>query len=150
MNTRRTAPLILFERHFVKGPAKDCWPWLASLNHGGYGVFGGAPGRPTRNAHTAAYVFYVGPVPAGLEVDHVCGVRRCVNPAHLRVVTHSENLRAHVEAFDPAFSSTQVAFRGNLRSQIESEAERCGRSFSSMARVLVQRGLATLQKASAA
>lgn len=75
-----------------------CWLWTASrapLN--GYGSFY-FNGRP-RPAHIAAYMMFVGPVPDGLELDHLCRVRRCVNPQHLEPVTRRENVR---RGFNPA------------------------------------------------
>lgn len=67
-----------------------CWLWKASTTFG-YGQF--APRnkmRPLR-AHRFAYELLVGPIPEGLELDHLCRVRHCVNPAHLEPVTHREN-----------------------------------------------------------
>jgi len=43
-------------------------------------------------AHQTAYEFLIGPIPAGLELDHLCRVPICVNPDHLDPVTHQENL----------------------------------------------------------
>jgi len=71
------------------GPG-GCWLWTAARYPGGYGQFrangkGGA-------AHRFAYELLVGPIPEGLEVDHVCHVRHCVNPGHLQAVTRSVNM----------------------------------------------------------
>lgn len=43
-------------------------------------------------AHRVAYELFVGPIPDGMELDHVCRVRNCINPAHLEAVTHEENI----------------------------------------------------------
>lgn len=51
-------------------------------------------GRMTR-AHRWAYEHFVGPIPSGKQIDHICGVTRCVNPDHLRIATPSENTRAY-------------------------------------------------------
>ncbi len=50
------------------------------------------------SAHRFAYESLVGPVPAGLELDHLCRVKGCVNPEHLEVVTRGENVRRAMEA----------------------------------------------------
>lgn len=44
-------------------------------------------------AHRVAYELWVGPIPEGMELDHRCKVRACINPAHLEPVTHAENMR---------------------------------------------------------
>ena len=78
-----------FERHILKGDG--CWLWTGSLNNKGYGQWG-QNGR-TRSAHRVAYEFYVGPIPEGLTIDHLCRTRHCVRPDHLEPVTSAENTR---------------------------------------------------------
>lgn len=68
-----------------------CWVWTASTKNG-YGQIGSGGHRgPPVLAHRVSYELLVGPVPDGLELDHLCRNRRCVNPAHLEPVTHREN-----------------------------------------------------------
>jgi len=69
----------------------DCHLWTAATTSGGYGAFRVA-GKVTY-AHRFAYEQACGPIPAGSELDHLCRVRNCVNPAHLEAVTHQENMR---------------------------------------------------------
>lgn len=68
-----------------------CWTWTASVTTDGYGNFW-ENGRHI-NAHRWSYRLLVGPIPEGLVLDHLCRVRRCVNPAHLEPVTSGENTR---------------------------------------------------------
>lgn len=78
-----------FARKVAVAPT-GCWIWEASRNQYGYGQFYFA-GQP-RKAHRLAYEWAMGEIPVGLEIDHLCKVRECVNPAHLEPVTHRENL----------------------------------------------------------
>jgi hypothetical protein len=72
-----------------RGP-DECWPWTAGLNGGGYGNFKIATGL-YGYAHRIAYELKVGPIPAGLTLDHLCRNRACANPDHLEPVTVGEN-----------------------------------------------------------
>lgn len=67
-----------------------CWLWMAGRFSTGYGNFS-VHGRPGM-AHRFAYELLVGPIPEGLELDHLCRLRHCVNPEHLEPVTHWVNL----------------------------------------------------------
>lgn len=68
-----------------------CWEWLGYKIRGGYGAIKWQ-GR-THCAHRVAYECLIGPIPKGLELDHLCRNRGCVRPDHLEPVTHSENIR---------------------------------------------------------
>lgn len=73
-----------------------CWPWHGALTLEGYGIFAVAAGGAERRifcAHRLAYQLIRGPIPAGMQLDHLCRVRHCVNPTHVEVVTSAENNR---------------------------------------------------------
>jgi hypothetical protein len=74
--------------------ADDCWLWTGYIKPNGYATFYPGGGRHVEKpyVHRFAYELTRGPIPSGLEVDHLCSVRHCVNPAHLEVVTRRENL----------------------------------------------------------
>ena len=80
-----------WEKVEVRG-TDDCWLWTAYTMVNGYGLFGLSKGQTTL-AHRFAYQDRVGPIPEGLQIDHLCRVRHCVNPAHLEPVTQLENVR---------------------------------------------------------
>jgi hypothetical protein len=71
----------------------DCWMWIAATTSEGYGTVRLSNPRRMRDAHRVVYESLIGPVPVGLELDHLCRVRHCVNPDHLEPVTHQENVR---------------------------------------------------------
>lgn len=73
-------------------PLTGCWLWAAADDGAGYGVYGVGTGRIAK-AHRVAYLAMVGAIPDGLELDHLCRVRCCVNPEHLEPVTRRENVR---------------------------------------------------------
>lgn len=67
-----------------------CWLWTGAPTNQGYGHLK-IRGLWVK-AHRLAYEMLVGPVPDGLELDHLCRVRLCVRPSHLEPVTHAENV----------------------------------------------------------
>ena len=81
-----------FESKLIVGHSGGHWSMETKVNNKGYHVISVGNGK-REYAHVTAYKLYVGPVPDGLEIDHVCRTTWCVNPAHLEAVTHAENLR---------------------------------------------------------
>ena len=83
-------------KRFFKYVSKthDCWLWTGWKNRAGYGCFdtGGRKNKCRWMAHRFSYTLQFGEIPNGREIDHLCRNRDCVNPAHLEVVTHTENI----------------------------------------------------------
>lgn len=80
--------------------ADECWLWQRAQDRKGYGkmtwvVLPGTNGNQPRQANTLAHrlvwMAVNGPIPEGFQVDHLCRVRACCNPLHLRLLTRSEN-----------------------------------------------------------
>lgn len=82
-------PSERFPREYVVDP-DGCWLWQGEISHNGYGRFRISKGKRIQ-AHRWSYLTFIGPIPDGWHVDHVCKVRRCVNPDHLEAVTAWEN-----------------------------------------------------------
>ena len=104
-HTSGTASLTTVQRFWSKIEFTDaCWLWTAGLFANGYGAF--RSGTKHVKVHRYAYEFCVGPIPEGLDLDHLCHNedqscaggptclhRSCVHPGHLEPATRSENCR---------------------------------------------------------
>lgn len=71
---------------------EQCWVWQASKYNRGYGCFT-ITSHNQVSAHRYSYQLLRGPIPAGLELDHLCRNTSCVNPWHLEAVTHQVNMQ---------------------------------------------------------
>lgn len=98
-------------KSYISTTATGCWSWTGATHQPNkavpsrYGRF--RMGTRVEEAHRAAYLLFVGGIPADLTVDHLCRNTLCVNPQHLELVSQAENTRrANTKA---------VCRRGHLR-----------------------------------
>lgn len=122
------------ERFWAKvAEVGDCWEWQGDRNHG-YGRFTDA-GRRLVQAHRFAYEDMVGQIPAGLQLDHLCKNRACVNPFHLEPVTARVNTRRS-ESFAGRNGRKTHCPQGHLyddiNTRIDNRGCRCCRSCESV------------------
>lgn len=90
--------LVLGEPYYSRFWAKvektnSCWLWHGPKTGNGYGEIeiGSRKKRVSLLVHILSYQMLIGKVPCGMEIDHLCRVRHCLNPCHLEPVTHKEN-----------------------------------------------------------
>jgi hypothetical protein len=114
--------------------SNGCWQWRGSLANGGYGHY--SVRRTIFYAHRFSYWLYKGDIPKGLDLDHLCRNRGCVNPDHLEIVTNKENvLRGTGSSAQYArrdrcknghkFDDTNTKLRGRARVCRKCSAIRC-------------------------
>lgn len=117
-----------FMSHVQIEPGDGCWLWTAYA-YNGYGLFW--TDRQVK-AHRYSYAYYRGQIPDGMVIDHICRVRSCVNPDHLRVVTNKENLHAPGSESNPAVNANKTNCRvghplsgGNLHFDPKKRKRKC-------------------------
>ena len=101
--------------------AGACWLWTGYIKPNGYASFYPGGGRHVAKvyAHRFSFEQVNGPIPDGMEIDHTCNIRSCVNPAHLEMVTHRTNLdraierRTHCKHGHPFDAENTYTWRGN-------------------------------------
>ncbi len=111
---RSKSNLRLFSR-IVIGPEPDsCWLWTAGRSNGYGSIY--HEGR-NHGVHRLVWSLLVGPIPDTLEIDHLCRVRHCCNPEHLRLVTSRENTLAPGSLSKPAQNALKTkCVRGHILS----------------------------------
>lgn len=81
------------EINSYRDPNSGCWIWLLSVDDDGYGrACHHLWGLSSRLAHRVSYEAHQEKIPPDKEIDHLCGIKCCINPAHLEPVTHDENI----------------------------------------------------------
>lgn len=100
---------------------ENCWLWTASQNGWGYERFY-VSSKVFKLAHRYSYEILMGPIKNGLDLDHLCRVRSCVNPAHLEPVTRKVNARrgswgmkTHCPSGHPYSGTNLDVYRGGRR-----------------------------------
>ena len=100
-----------------------CWLWEGAVSSDGYGSI--SVSGKSAWAHRVSYTVFRGEIPTGLTIDHICRVRCCVNPAHLRVLTMRENTLCGVSkkghpSFEPlVLAGVDVTINGRMRALAE-------------------------------
>lgn len=100
-------------------PNSGCWLWTGHITSGGYGRLGRTP------AHRVTYSALKGAIPPGLDLDHLCRVRSCVNPDHLEAVTRQVNL---LRGIGPQVQRERAARQTHCKHGHEYTPENTGRT----------------------
>lgn len=109
LNKNRNPDAITrFHSYYIKVES-GCWEWQNYLDEDGYGQFVEKDRSPVK-AHRFSYEFYIGKIPDGLFVCHDCDNPKCVNPAHLFVGTHQDNM-------DDMKNKNRQSRRGNPKNE---------------------------------
>lgn len=131
-NRRRAAAGRLLTRFTVQ--PNGCWRWDRAVTTSGYGHF--SIESIYYQAHRLLYILLVGPIPDGLEPDHLCRNRWCVNPTHMELVTRSVNIQRGSRT---RLSPAQVAEIRRARSQgrgVRSLARQYGVNHATVSRIV--------------
>src|SRR5882672_2900415 len=86
----------LIENLYIPEPNSGCWLWMGDMFQQGYGRIKCC--SVTYKAHQASYIVHKGPIPVGSIVRHGCNVKLCVNPDHLILGDHQDNMDDLVRA----------------------------------------------------
>lgn len=153
---RKRQTVELRESHFQRfkawlEPGRDdrCWEWTRCRDNHGYGVIHGwcAIAKNSRNAraHRVSYTLANGPIPAGMDVMHLCHNPSCVNPKHLRPGTRAENMRTslrvgRLQRRIPLASAPDIIQRRSLGHTLQEIASDYGCSKQAVSRMFLIHG----------
>lgn len=120
---------VRFQLYYVENTG--CWEWLGAKTLSGYGQFWVRSGEKGHRralhipAHRYQYEMLIGPIPDGMQLDHLCRNPACVNPSHLEIVTSQENT---LRGEGPAAVNARKAhcLRGHLFDEINTWYEKTG------------------------
>ncbi len=103
-----------FEKKYVVNRFTGCWNWTAGITSDGYGVFGAKMedgAIKTYRAHRFSFEIYKSEIPEGMMVLHECDNRKCVNPDHLIVGSHVDNMNG----VSSSIAEQEEKFQDNLK-----------------------------------
>lgn len=103
---------------------RQCWEWKGYVGPNGYGrlIWCHRHDRKMLHAHRVAYELMVGPIPDGLQIDHLCRNRRCVNPNHLEPVTAHTNVVVRGLGLSAENAAKKFCKRGHTSLMLETPA----------------------------
>jgi hypothetical protein len=126
LSPKRKAP-PLADRFWSKvygGDVTTCWLWTGATQTNGYGSFGLGGGKSAL-AHRFSYESMRAEIPVGLQIDHLCRVRTCVNPWHMEPVTNRVNVLRSTN-FAAVNASLEACRRGHLFTEENTRIQRQG------------------------
>lgn len=136
---RKSIVDYIVEDHGYETP---CWVWQLAINTHGYGSI--RRGKTNIGAHRVWYESHKGPIPEGMQIDHLCRNRACVNPAHLEAVTPRENIRRgkHHHEWLPDESREEICRLYSEGGITQSElATRFGVTQGAISQIVLKRGV---------
>lgn len=98
--------MMRFLRKIEVDSVSGCWIWPSPRRAQGYSQMPAGVSAKSRLGHRWSYEHFVGPIPAGLTIDHLCRNQACVNPLHMEPVSRSENVMRGVSP--PALNSKRT------------------------------------------